>query len=62
MRCQILWRNTQPVRFRNFHACFKHNLCPLSFIDVPKKAYVEGILGVYSQNRTELLRDLFVWG
>ena len=40
----------------------KHNLCPLSFIDVPKKSYVEGILGVYEQNRIELLRDIFVWG
>ena len=40
----------------------KDNLCPLSFIDVPKKSYVEGILGVYEQNRIELLRDIFVWG
>lgn len=40
----------------------KHNLCPLSFIDVPKKSYVEGILGVYEQNRIELMRDIFVWG
>lgn len=40
----------------------KHNLCPLSFIDVPKKSYVEGILGVYELNRIELLRDVFVWG
>lgn len=39
----------------------KHNLCPLSFIDVPKRAYVEGILGVYENNRTDLLRDIFVW-
>lgn len=40
----------------------KHNLCPLSFIDVPKKSYVEGILGVYELNRLELMRDVFVWG
>lgn len=40
----------------------KHNLCPLSFIDVPKKSYVEGTLGVYEQNRIELMRDIFVWG
>jgi hypothetical protein len=39
-----------------------NNLCPLSFIDVPKRAYVEGILGVYEMNRIELLRDIFVWG
>lgn len=37
------------------------NLCPLSFVDVPERAYVEGTLGVYEQNRVELLRDVFVW-
>lgn len=39
----------------------KHNLCPLSFVDVPEHAYVEGTLGVYELNRVELLRDVFVW-
>jgi len=39
----------------------KRNLCPLSFIDVPERAYVDGILGVYELNRVELLRDVFVW-
>lgn len=37
------------------------NLCPLSFVDVPELAYVEGTLGVYELNRIELLRDVFVW-
>lgn len=40
---------------------FKHNLCPLSFIDVPEQTYIEGIIGVYELNRIELLRDVFVW-
>lgn len=39
----------------------QHNLCPLSFVDVPERAYVEGTLGVYELNRVELLRDVFVW-
>jgi hypothetical protein len=39
----------------------RHNLCPLSFIDVPERAYVEGTLGVYELNRVDLLRDVFVW-
>lgn len=39
----------------------KHNLCPLSFVDVPERTYVEATLGVYELNRVELLRDLFVW-
>jgi hypothetical protein len=37
------------------------NLCPLSFVDVPERAYVEGRLAVCEQNRVELLRDVFVW-
>jgi hypothetical protein len=39
----------------------KHNLCPLTFIDVPERAYIEGTLGVYELNQVELLRDVFVW-
>jgi hypothetical protein len=37
------------------------NLCPMSFVDVPRQTYIEAILGVYELNRIELLRDLFVW-
>ena len=39
----------------------QHNLCPLSFLDVPQQAYVDAVLGVYELNRIELLRDVFVW-
>lgn len=39
----------------------KHNLCPLTFIDVPNRAYTNAILGVYEMKRLALLRDLFVW-
>jgi hypothetical protein len=39
----------------------RRNLCPLSFVDVPERAYVDGTLGVYELNRIELLRDVFVW-
>ena len=38
-----------------------HNLSPLSFIDVPARAYVDGMLGVYELTRVELLRDVFVF-
>ena len=37
------------------------NLCPVSFVDVPERDYVDGTLGVYELNRVELLRDVFVW-
>ena len=39
----------------------RDNLCPLSFIDVPDRDYIDGILGVYELGRTELLRDVFCW-
>jgi Fic family protein len=39
----------------------RQNLSPLSFIDVPERAYVDGLLGVYELNRVDLLRDVFVW-
>lgn len=39
----------------------RHNLCPMSFIDVPQQAYVDAMIGVYELNRIELLRDVFVW-
>jgi Fic family protein len=39
----------------------RRNLCPLSFVDVPGRDYIDGILGVYELNRVELLRDVFVW-
>ncbi len=39
----------------------KNNLCPLTFLDVPERAFIDAVLGVYEMNRIELLRDLFVW-
>ncbi len=39
----------------------KHNLCPLSFIDVSQEDYIGGLIGVYELNRVEYLRDVFVW-
>lgn len=38
----------------------RHNLSPLSFLDVPARAYIDGLLGVYELQRIELLRDVFV--
>lgn len=37
------------------------DLCPLSFVDVPERAYIAGTMGVYEMTRVELLRDVFVW-
>jgi hypothetical protein len=39
----------------------RQNLAPLSFIDVPDRDYVDGLLAVYELNRIELARDVFLW-
>lgn len=39
----------------------RENLSPLSFVDVPETAYIDGLSGIYELNRTELLADVFVW-
>ena len=38
----------------------RHNLCPLSFVDMPQDLYVKGLLAVYEMNHVDLLRDVFV--
>lgn len=39
----------------------KHNLAPLSFVDVPERDYIDGLLGVYELQRIDLARDVFSW-
>ena len=39
----------------------RENLCPLSFVDMSERAYIDGTLGVYELNQVELLRDVFIW-
>ncbi|MDK9706253.1 MAG: Fic family protein [Desulforhopalus sp.] len=39
----------------------RRNLCPLSFLDVPDRAYIDGTVAVYELNRVELLRGIFFW-
>jgi len=39
----------------------RKNLCPLSFVDVPEQAYIDGTLAVYEFNQIDLLRDVFSW-
>jgi hypothetical protein len=39
----------------------RRNLCPISFVDVPERPYIDGLLGVYELNKIDLLRDVFVW-
>ena len=39
----------------------QHNVVPLSYVDVPERTYVEGLLAIYEDNRVDLLRDVYVW-
>lgn len=39
----------------------KHNLGPLSFVDVPEDDYKRATLTVYELNRVEYLREVYVW-
>ena len=39
----------------------KANLCPLSFIDVPREDYIGGLLAIYELNRVDYLMEVFVW-
>ncbi len=37
------------------------NLAPLSFMNVPRKTYINGLLAVYELANVSLLRDVFIW-
>jgi Fic family protein len=39
----------------------RHNLCPLSFVDVETEDYLNAAIAVYELKRIEYLRDVFVW-
>jgi hypothetical protein len=39
----------------------KRNFCPLTFLGVPQRPYISGLLGIYEMTRVELLADVFTW-
>lgn len=39
----------------------RNKLCPLSFVDVPERDYIDATLGIYELNRVDMLRDVFIW-
>jgi len=53
--------NKRTARLSANIGLFAHNLCPLSFVDMPQARYVQAMLGVYELGRIDLLCDLFVW-
>ncbi len=38
----------------------RHDLCPLSFIDVEEKAYMDGLIAIYELNSVDILRDVYM--
>ena len=53
--------NKRVARLASNIPLIRGSFCPLSFVDVPEQAYIDGVLAVYELNRVELLRDVFVW-
>ena len=39
----------------------RHNLSPLSFVDMPGDVYIQSMIAIYELNKIELLRDVFIW-
>ena len=39
----------------------QRNLAPLSFVDVPRDLYIQGLLGVYERTDFSLLKDVFLY-
>src|SRR5260221_1908986 len=39
----------------------KQNFCPLTFLGVPQRSYISGLLAIYEMTRIELLADVIVW-
>ncbi|MCE3231269.1 MAG: hypothetical protein K0R52_1197 [Alphaproteobacteria bacterium] len=39
----------------------RHDLCPLSFIDVDEQLYMDGLLALYELNGIEVLREVYLW-
>ncbi|RZS75678.1 Fic family protein [Pseudobacter ginsenosidimutans] len=39
----------------------RHNLSPLSFVDVPNDLYTQSMLAIYELNKVEPLKELFMW-
>ncbi|MCU0749469.1 MAG: Fic family protein [Akkermansiaceae bacterium] len=55
------WLNERVARLVATLPFVRHNLIPLTYVDVLPTDYLQGMLGVYELNRIDLLRDVFVW-
>lgn len=39
----------------------RHDLCPLSFIDIEENAYMDGLIAIYELNSVDVLREVYTW-
>ena len=39
----------------------RHDLCPLSFIDVEEKTYMDGLIAIYELNSVDILKEVYTW-
>jgi Fic family protein len=53
--------NKRTARLASNLPFIRKNLAPLSFVDVPREPFLLGVLGVYEEQRVELLREVFVF-
>lgn len=53
--------NKRVSRLASNFPFIRNNLCPLSFVDLPEKTYINALLGVYELTRIDLLREVFIW-
>lgn len=52
--------NKQVSRLGSNISLIRNDLCPLSFVDVDEKGYIDGLIAIYELNRIEILRDVYV--
>ena len=53
--------NKRVARIASNIPFIRHDLCPLSFIDVDERAYMDGLLAIYELNSIEVLREVYLW-
>lgn len=52
--------NKRVARLSSNIPMLHHDLCPLSFIDIDEKGYIDGLIAIYELNRVDVLREVYV--
>ena len=51
--------NKRAARLASNIPFLRHDLCPLSFIDIDEKGYIDGLIAIYELNRVDVLREVY---